>query len=54
MVQDIILKADCHSACQKYPTFLCKPMVHYRVYRSPPLDPFLSKLNPIISSHLFL
>jgi len=25
MVQDIILKADCHSSCQKYPAFFMEP-----------------------------
>jgi hypothetical protein len=42
MVQDIIWKADCHSACQKVPAFLWNPKVH----KSPPLDPILSRPNP--------
>jgi len=36
MVHDIIWKADCHLACQKYPTFLWNPKV---------LDPYLPKVH---------
>jgi hypothetical protein len=46
MVQDIVWKADCHSACQKYP-FLWNPQVHYRVHTSLPLYPIPSQPNPV-------
>jgi hypothetical protein len=46
-VQDIIWKADCHSARQKNLTFLWNPKGHHRVDKSPPLDPILSQPNPV-------
>jgi hypothetical protein len=47
MVQDIIWKADCYSARQKYPAFLRNPKVHHRIHKSPPLDPILSQPNAV-------
>jgi len=47
MVQNIIRKAECHSAYQKNPASLWNPKVHHRVYKSITLDPILSKLNQV-------
>jgi hypothetical protein len=45
VVQDIIWKADCHSASQKEPLSLWNPKVHYNVHTSQLLDPILSQPN---------
>jgi hypothetical protein len=50
VVQDIIWKAHCPSACQKISCFL----MEYRVHTSPSLDTILSQPNPVrpIDSYL--
>jgi hypothetical protein len=52
MVQDIIWKADSHSACQKSPSFLSNPKIHYRVHKSQPPDPILNQPNSVATSIL--
>jgi hypothetical protein len=54
MVQDIIWKADCHSACQKTPCFLMEPEGSSPCSHKQEMDPILSQPNPVrlIDPHL--
>jgi hypothetical protein len=48
LVQDIIWKADSHSACQKSLAFFMEPEGSLPwSQRAPPLDPILSQPNPV-------
>jgi hypothetical protein len=40
-------EADNRSASPEVSRCVCNPRFHYRVYKSPPLDPVHSQLNPI-------
>jgi hypothetical protein len=35
------------SLSKEYPALFMEPEGHYRVHKSPPLDPILSQLNPV-------
>ena len=47
MEQSPSWEANWFAASQEIPRILWNPKVHYRIHKSPPPVPILSKLNPV-------
>jgi hypothetical protein len=46
-MENSLCEAECCLAAQGIPRLLCNPSSHYRVHKSPPLDPVPNQMNPV-------